>query len=104
MEDNHCIRTIHAENNAIIAAAKNGVCIKGATAYVNWEPCFNFVKILMNAGIIKVKYKNYYEADETKRPTLSKFMCSGLQFANSTTRDLVFDVYRTHSLHFLEKI
>ena len=40
LEDGHCVRTIHAEANAIIQAAKNGVRIDGGTVYVTASPCW----------------------------------------------------------------
>jgi dCMP deaminase len=57
--DGHCIRTIHAERNAIFQAAKNGVCLKDAIAYVNVEPCWECFKSLISSGIINI----YYESD-----------------------------------------
>ena len=50
MEDDHCVATIHAEANAIIQAAKNGVMIDGATIYVTASPCWNCFKQIANAG------------------------------------------------------
>lgn len=58
--DNHCIRTIHAERNAIFQAAKNGVCLKDATAYVNVEPCWECFKSLVSSGIINIYYQSDY--------------------------------------------
>jgi dCMP deaminase len=52
--DNHCIRTNHAEMNAITQAAKNGVSIEGATAYVTNMPCTTCAKALIGAGIKRV--------------------------------------------------
>src|SRR5688500_11222694 len=40
MEDGHCVRTIHAETNAIIQAAKNGTAIDGGSIYVTASPCW----------------------------------------------------------------
>ncbi len=52
--DNHCIRTNHAEMNAITQAARNGVPIEGATAYVTNMPCTTCAKALIGAGIRRV--------------------------------------------------
>jgi dCMP deaminase len=52
--DNHCIRTNHAEMNAITQAAKNGVSISGGTAYVTNMPCTTCAKALIGAGIKRV--------------------------------------------------
>ncbi len=54
IEDNHCIRTIHAEMNAILQCAIHGVSTKGATAYVTNMPCTNCAKALIGAGIKEV--------------------------------------------------
>ena len=53
MESGHCVATVHAEANAIIQAAKNGVRIDGAELYTTASPCWNCFKLLANAGIRK---------------------------------------------------
>ena len=60
MENNHCVATIHAEANAIIQAAKNGVSIAGASAYTTASPCWNCFKMLANAGITRICYEEFY--------------------------------------------
>ena len=60
MEDNHCVATIHAEANAIIQAAKNGVVIDGGTVYVTASPCWNCFKQIANAGIGRICYGEFY--------------------------------------------
>jgi dCMP deaminase len=60
MEDGHCVATIHAEANAIIQAARNGVNIDGATCYVTASPCWNCFKQLANAGIVRIVYGEFY--------------------------------------------
>lgn len=52
--DNHCIRTIHAEMNAILQCSSYGVNTAGATAYVTNMPCTNCAKALVAAGIKEV--------------------------------------------------
>jgi len=63
MEDNHCVATIHAEANAIIQAARNGVTIDGGTTYVTASPCWNCFKQLANAGIVRICYGEFYRDD-----------------------------------------
>jgi dCMP deaminase len=63
MEDGHCVATIHAEANAIIQAARNGVNIDGATTYVTASPCWNCFKQLANAGIVRIAYGEFYRDD-----------------------------------------
>jgi dCMP deaminase len=63
MEDNHCVATIHAEMNAIIQAARNGVRIEGSEIYVTASPCWNCFKALANAGIKTIYYGEFYRDD-----------------------------------------
>ena len=60
MENDHCVATIHAEANAILQAAKNGVMINGASLYVNASPCWNCFKLIANSGIRRVYYGSFY--------------------------------------------
>jgi dCMP deaminase len=60
MEDNHCVATIHAESNAILQAAKNGVSIDGASIYVTASPCWNCFKQVANAGIRRIVFGEFY--------------------------------------------
>jgi len=53
-------RAVHAEQNVIIQAAKLGINIDGATLYVTNYPCFICAKMLINAGIKKIVYKEGY--------------------------------------------
>jgi len=62
--DGHCVRTIHAETNAIIQAALHGVSTKEATCYVTHFPCINCTKTLINAGISEIIYLNDYRIDQ----------------------------------------
>lgn len=60
----HCIRTAHAEQNALMQAAKNGVSVDGATMYMKMEPCFACAKMIINAGIKRVVcQKRYHRAN-----------------------------------------
>lgn len=66
--DNHCIRTIHAEMNALLQCSKFGVPTEGAEIYVTHFPCVHCTKALIQAGIKKVyyaqDYKNHPYAEE----------------------------------------
>ncbi|TEU00429.1 MAG: cytidine deaminase [Candidatus Stahlbacteria bacterium] len=53
-------RAIHAEQNAIIQAAKVGISIEESTLYVTTHPCFTCSKMLINAGVKKIIYKEGY--------------------------------------------
>ena len=60
MDDGHCVRTIHAESNAIIQAAKNGTSIAGAGIYVTASPCWSCFKMIANAGISRIVFREFY--------------------------------------------
>jgi dCMP deaminase len=64
IEDNHCVRTVHAEANAIVQAARNGVRIDGATIYVTAVPCWGCFRLIANAGLARVVYGEAYRLDE----------------------------------------
>jgi dCMP deaminase len=58
--DGHCVRTLHAEQNAIIQAALHGVSVAGGTIYVTHQPCITCAKMIINAGIRRVVYAGVY--------------------------------------------
>jgi dCMP deaminase len=60
LENSHCVRTVHAEANAVAQAARNGVRIDGAEIYVTASPCWNCFKLLANAGVRKIYYGEFY--------------------------------------------
>ena len=60
VENDHCIATVHAEANAIIQAAKNGIRIDGAEIYTTASPCWNCFKLIANAGLLQVYYGEFY--------------------------------------------
>lgn len=64
MRDGHCIATIHAEMNALLYCAKEGISVKGCKAYVTHFPCLNCTKSLIQAGIKEIYYKEAYRMDE----------------------------------------
>jgi dCMP deaminase len=51
---------IHAEQNAVFFAAKNGININGATAYITHAPCLQCAKALVSSGIVRVVYEKWY--------------------------------------------
>ncbi len=63
MVDGHCVRTLHAEQNAIVQGALNGVSLRGATLYVTCQPCNNCAKMIINAGIVRVIFDGDYPDD-----------------------------------------
>jgi len=61
MENGHCVATIHAEANAVLQAAKNGIGINRAEIYLTASPCWTCFKMLANAGIKKIYYGEFYK-------------------------------------------
>ncbi|HSV55568.1 MAG TPA: cytidine/deoxycytidylate deaminase family protein [Magnetospirillaceae bacterium] len=61
-ETTHCVRTVHAEQNAICQAAKNGVAIKGATLYCRMTPCRACAMMIINCKIVRVVCERRYHA------------------------------------------
>ena len=60
MEDNHCVRTVHAEANAIVQAARNGMRVEDASIYVTASPCFGCFKLVANSGIRRIVFAEFY--------------------------------------------
>jgi len=61
-QSEHCVRTVHAEQNAICQAAKMGVSIEGATVYCRMTPCRTCAMLLINCGILRVYCERKYHA------------------------------------------
>lgn len=57
----HCIRTIHAEQNAVAQAARSGVSIEGGTAYSLYTSCIPCTQLLISAGIHRVVIEYQYK-------------------------------------------
>ncbi|MDR0735050.1 MAG: hypothetical protein LBG16_05155 [Elusimicrobiota bacterium] len=62
---------LHAEQNAILFAAKNGIATHGADLYITDSPCINCAKIIITAGIKKVLFRKLYDRS-----------CEGVKFLN----------------------
>jgi len=60
MEAGHCVRTIHAEANAINQAARNGVAIGGGDIYITASPCWQCFKMIANVGIKRIIFGEFY--------------------------------------------
>jgi dCMP deaminase len=68
----HCLRTVHAEQNAICQAAKRGVSIEGATVYTRMTPCRTCAMLLINCGIKKVVCERKYQLAEESEQLLAE--------------------------------
>ncbi len=68
---NHCVRTVHAEQNAICQAARRGIALDGATLYCRMTPCRTCAMLIINCGITRVvcefKYHSGSESEELFR-------------------------------------
>ncbi len=87
-ERHELCRGLHAEQNAIIQAAKHGTNIDGATLYSTTMPCIICAKMIINAGILRVVYEEGY-ADELSREMVAesgllveKFVAPGVEVAS----------------------
>lgn len=80
-EDNtiskHCVRTTHAEQNAIANAARNGVALKGGTLYCHMTPCYACAKMIINAGIVRVVANKDYHAGKRSKEVFTE---AGVEF------------------------
>lgn len=63
-QSQHCVRTLHAEENAILQCAKDGIKIENATIYCKMVPCYNCAMRIVRVGIKKVVAQKRYHADE----------------------------------------
>jgi dCMP deaminase len=54
------VRTVHAEANAIVQAARNGVQIEGASIYVTASPCWGCFRLIANAGVGRICFGEFY--------------------------------------------
>lgn len=74
MVDGHCVRTVHAEANAIAQAARNGVILEGAELYTTASPCYDCGKLIVSAGIKKVTFDEQYDSRYGMSGQVSTFL------------------------------
>ena len=72
----HCVRTVHAEQNAICQAAKRGITIDGATVYCRMTPCRTCAMLIINCGIKRVVCEKHYHDEED---SLNMFREAGIK-------------------------
>lgn len=63
----HCVRTIHAEQNAICQAARHGIPLQGTTLYCTMEPCRTCAMLIASVGITRVVAQRKYHAAQDTR-------------------------------------
>ena len=67
----HCVRTVHAEQNAICQAARLGISLLGATLYCRMTPCRVCAMLIINCGIVRVVCENKYHAAQESEQMFS---------------------------------
>lgn len=72
MVDGHCVRTIHAEMNAVLQCAKFGIKTDDAEIYVTHFPCLQCTKMILQAGIKKIYFLKDYRNHEYALSLLDK--------------------------------
>jgi dCMP deaminase len=88
MVNGHCVRTLHAEQNAIIQGALHGVNVSGSTIYVTHQPCLVCAKMIINAGIERVVYAGHYP-DEIAQGFLKDAGVEWCRFAKEGDKEMV---------------
>ena len=72
IQEGHCVRTIHAEVNAVLQCAKYGIATQGSEVYVTHFPCLNCTKTLIQAGIKRINYIEDYRNNPYALELLAK--------------------------------
>lgn len=83
VRDGHEQATVHAEQNAVADAAKRGIPLEGATAYVTHFPCINCAKILASSGIASIKFRHDYRNDPVALELLTQAGVSVVKLARA---------------------
>lgn len=81
----HCVRTLHAEQNAILRAARTGVSLHGSTLYCTMEPCIRCAMMIIALDVQRVVAKNAYHAASESRAALRE---AGIQLVTLSTKML----------------
>lgn len=71
-ERQHCVRTVHAEQNAIAQAARYGIAVEDATMYTGFEPCRVCAMLIISVGIKRVVCQRRYHAAQDTRDMFAK--------------------------------
>lgn len=71
-----CVRTVHGEANALAQAARTGAKVEGSTLYTTASPCYDCLKLIINAGIIRVVCKEFYASRYGMSGEMEKFALS----------------------------
>lgn len=85
MSGGHCLRSTHAEANAVVQGALHGVSLAEGTIYCTHQPCINCAKLLISAGITRIVYDESYP-DELAAELLAEAGVSVAHFATLERR------------------
>lgn len=101
LENGHCVRTLHAEMNALLQALKHGVSTVGATAYITTVSCTNCAKALVGAGIERVVV--FSDFHDTRAEQI--FIDSKIEFVRQTkpSNEIDFDLLKYPSARAIQK-
>lgn len=99
--DNHCVRTIHAEMNALLQCAKFGVATEGADIYVTHFPCLQCCKAIIQAGIKTVYYANDYKNHPY---AIELFTQAGISMVQVSNKEVALDKQQEEKQFFVEKL
>lgn len=99
--DNHCIRTIHAEMNALLQCAKFGISTEGAEIYITHFPCVHCTKALIQSGIKAIYYAEDYKNDEYAIKLLNQSNCLVKQIE---LEEMILDLKNKEKLAFTAKL
>src|SRR5690606_31698402 len=99
--DNHCVRTIHAEMNALLQCAKFGVPTENAEIYVTHFPCLQCCKALIQAGIKAV----YYATDYKNHPyAIDLFSEANVKVEHVELDEMIIDLKTKEKIQFVADI
>lgn len=78
----HCVRTVHAEQNALCQAARRGIALDGATLYCRMTPCRTCAMLIVNCGISRVVCEFRYHAGAAESEEMFKAVGIALEYVN----------------------
>lgn len=87
----HCVRTVHAEQNAICQAAKRGISIDGAELYCSMTPCRTCAMLIIQCGIKKVHCLAHYPHEEIEDNSLYMLRYAGIEVSFESDKDCEYE-------------
>lgn len=104
--DGHCIRAVHAEQNALMQAAQMGISVADATVYVTDVPCVHCTKLLLQAGVSKINYMRNYRNDPFAEELLQQKQVPLQQvpFSQETANQIDLSRFVTHEWSHIKNL